>query len=788
MRGDMAAILKVSAFEPQRLLLEETLFHCANGYVGVRGNFEEGRAAGSRTVRGTYINAFYDTHPIHHPERLFAFPEVGEKIVNVTDTQTIELFVDGEPLALTPKSVSGYTRVLDGGSGVCSRSFVWTTRKAKRVKVDIRRVASLAVRELFAVEYCVSAIDEAFDAVVVAGIDGDVQNYYDVSDPRVSGSAFKPLVVVAVEADAGGGRGRLYVESRTRETAFSLGVLSLTEGSLSRIGLAGPPQAVAATAEPPAPGAGRAAISYSFRCEPGTAFVMVRKNIFADSARHGDVRKSVAAIGEAVYGLGFGDIADGQAERLSEFWDRADVAIEGDAQVEEGLRFNLFQLLQSAPDDGRSGIPAKGLSGEGYEGHYFWDTEIYMAPFFIYTNPAIARNLLAFRHSILDGARAHARDMGHRRGAAFPWRTIAGRECSAYYPSGSAQYHINADIAYACWKYFEATDDLPYLRDHGAEVLFETARIWMELGHFARGQFRIDAVTGPDEYTCLVDNNFYTNAMARYNLENALKARKILLDREPAALEELERRIGLGKGEPALWRKAAEAMYLPYDAALDLSPQDDTFLDKGPWDFEGTARENYPLLLHYHHLTLCRYQVCKQADAVLAHFLLPGTAAESTVRHSYDYYERITTHDSSLSYAVFAAMAARLGDAEKAYRYFTETVRLDIDDRHGNTRDGIHAANMGGTWLALVFGFGGFLPREGLAAFRPILPRQWRSLSFRVTYRGSTIRVIASRAGAERTAVRLKLMSGGPIEVELYGVRRLLTDELRGDSPAPSPA
>jgi alpha,alpha-trehalose phosphorylase len=392
-----------------------------------------------------------------------------------------------------------------------------------------------------------------------------------------------------------------------------------------------------------------------------------------------------------------------------------------------------------------------------------------MAPFFIYSNPAMARNLLSFRHATLPAARERAAEMGQKRGAAFPWRTIAGRECSAYYPSGSAQYHINADIAYAYMSYYEATDDFDFMAECGAEVLFETARTWLDIGHYADGTFRIESVTGPDEYTCLVDNNFYTNAMARHNLRGACRLFRELRDRAPDRLRELRAELKLADDEVVAWERAAFDMYLPYDAARDLTPQDDGFLSKEVWDFEGTPKDNYPLLLHYHHLAIIRRQVCKQADAVLAHLLLPDLVAESTKRKSFDYYERITTHDSSLSYSVFASMAARLGDAEKAYKYLLETVRLDLDDSHGNSKDGVHAAAMGGTWLALIFGFGGFKAFSGEISLDPVLPASWNALSFTVRYRGRTIRV---RVGRE--TVRIDLLSGKAIELTVRGRPALL--------------
>ncbi len=764
----MSKMIASSRLDPSALVLEETLYHVANGYLGLRGCFEEGYPGTPESVRGTYLNAFYDTHPINHPEKLYGFPETGERMLNVTDAQTIELSVDGERVLLEPGRFEGYERSLDAALGTMRRAFEWRSKSGSRIAVEIVRLASLPRPELFAVGYSLRALDRQASIVVTARLEGEVQNYFDESDPRLPGGVFKGLAVTDVEAEAGAKGGELYIESRTLSREASLGVLSLVEVEL------GPPFGAEAAKD-----TSSASLAISFDLAAGEAFFMTRKNVYVDSDRGADVREATHSSADDLRGLSFTTLAAEQERELAARWKAADAAAEGDEAVTEALRFDLFELIQSAPADERSSVPAKGLSGEGYEGHYFWDAEIYIAPFYRHSHPEAARRMLVFRHSTLALAREHARVMGQGRGAVFPWRTIAGRECSAYYPSGSAQYHINADIAYSAWKYYEATGDIGFMRDFGAEILFETARAWVELGHFADGQFRIDAVTGPDEYACIVDNNYYTNVMARFNLAKASELRATLAAHFPDALTGLERRIGLEAAERRAWEEAAERMYLPYDAARDITPQDDGFLRRGEWDFAGTPASDYPLLLNHHHLSLRRRQVCKQADAVLAYFLLPGVAAESTVRNSYAYYERITTHDSSLSYAVFAAMAARLGDPEKAYRYFARTVRLDLDDTQGNSKDGIHAANMGGTWLALAMGFGGLVTDGGIPAFSPVLPEAWRGLRFTAAFRGSTITVKAAHADGGRVETILELASGPALEVELDGERRFLERTLR---------
>lgn len=430
---------------------------------------------------------------------------------------------------------------------------------------------------------------------------------------------------------------------------------------------------------------------------------------------------------------------------MDSFWEQSDIQIKGDDLLQKGLRFNLFHLNQAAGRDGLTNIPAKGLTGDGYEGHYFWDTEMYMLPFFVYTQPKTAKSLLLYRYSILEKARNRAREMGVEQGVLFPWRTINGEECSAYYPAGTAQFHINADIAYGVKLYLEATNDKDFRYHEGFEILVETARFWMEFGDYIPGKentFCINGVTGPDEYTALVNNNYYTNRMVKTNLEYAVKLAKEVLSLPKEGLIEKTKTIAVEKNEIQLWENAAKNMNLPFDEEKQLTKQDDTFFDKTVWDFENTPKEKYPLLQHYHPLMIYRYQVNKQADVVLAQLLHSKQISQEQKTRDYHYYEAITTHDSSLSRSVFGMMASEIGEKEKAYRYFMDTALMDLTDQQGNTKDGIHAANMGGTWMSMVYGFAGMAIQEDKLTFSPRLPKEWKELSFKIHFKDSWFKVI----------------------------------------------
>ena len=402
---------------------------------------------------------------------------------------------------------------------------------------------------------------------------------------------------------------------------------------------------------------------------------------------------------------------------------------------------------------------------------------MYILPFLTITNPDLAKTLLEYRYATLDSARENAKILGHNQGALYPWRTISGRECSGYFPSGSAQYHINGDIAYALIAYYLATKDQNFLLEKGAEIIWETARLWMDTGNFYQGKFHINNVTGPDEYTCIVNNNYYTNLVAQYNLQWAVKVYQLL--KPYTGFQALIEKIGLEQEEINNFQKAADNMYLPYDESLKINPQDDSFLQKREWDLARIPKEKFPLLLHYHPLHLYRHQICKQADTVMAHFILEDAETPETIYNSFQYYEKITTHDSSLSYCIFSIMAARLGLIEKAYEYYEITANLDLQDKHHNTVDGIHVANIGGNYMAIVYGFGGFRLKEQGIFLAPVLPPKWRSYSFKLSYEGSGIIV-----EVKPDHCLLRLESGNPKQITVYGKAYLLQHTLKIDRPS----
>ncbi|HDQ13587.1 MAG TPA: beta-phosphoglucomutase [Sediminispirochaeta sp.] len=738
--------------ESEKMAEYESIFSLANGYIGVRACFEEMNYVWNR---GTFLNGFYESRPIIYGERAYGYPEHSQTILNVADGRKIQLWLEDEPFDLSTGKILHYHRELDVREGVLRRRITWRSPKEKSIEVLSERLVPFQRKHIVALRYLIRSIDFKGRVRLVSSLDGNVSNYHDPDDPRSgAGTAAEPLVYAEINGDSDFGE----LVARTTESQLSMacGVThrswkSERDGK-NRI-LKG--KKFSQT--------GEVGDRYDFSLEPGgefgvDKFISYSYRQQSEEARNIEVMRREL---EKAAGDGFDRLKEEEFSYLSNFWEHADVSIDGDLKLQQGIRFNLFQLLQSVGRDGMTSIPAKGLSGEGYEGHYFWDTEIYVLPLFIYTLPRTAQSLLEYRYSILEQARRRAEKLS-QRGALFPWRTINGEEASAYYPAGTAQYHIDADISYGIKKFIEITGTRDFL-PRAAEILIETARLWADLGEYVDrqgGAFCINGVTGPDEYTALVNNNYYTNIMAQNNLEFACRVLEELEEYDRASYTQVVNATGLREEEVEQWRRAAEAMFLPYDANLGIHPQDDSFLNKKIWPISEIPKEKRPLLLHYHPLVIYRHQIIKQADTVLALFLQGDKFSLAEKRRDFEYYDRLTTGDSSLSACVQSVIAAEVGRDELAYDYFRRTARIDLDNVNGNVRDGLHLAAMAGTWTSIVYGFAGLRDYDGQVSFEPHLPRRWKRLTFNLNVRGSLLEVAITH---NETAYTLK--EGEPLGI-----------------------
>lgn len=719
----------------------ETTFALSNGYIGTRGTMEEAYAFDVDTgMEGNFINGFYESTDIRYGEANFGSPLRSQTLLNLPNLKETRLYVDGEVFSLLESEISDYSRTLFLRDGLVRRSVVWTTKTGKRMKIDSLRLVSFAEKHIMAQRMEITPLNFSGEIILTSRLNMEVENQTRKTNPIVDYGPFgKRLAQERVEADG------LCVTYRG--TTIGSG---LTVGCGAQLSIMPQEQAISVHKDDR-----QAVCEVRLRAVQErtiTADKLIAYVCSLDEDYVGTVEAHTVHALEHAQAIGINRLIELQKAATADFWKHAEIEIEGeDAQhTVQGLNFNLFHIFQGAGRDGKRGMPAKALTGEGYEGHYFWDTEMYMIPLFIYTQPEVAKALLTWRFQTLEPARARARVMGHPIGALFPWRTINGEEASTYYPLGSAQYHINADISYAVYLYYQATGDTQFLIDMGAEILIETARVWADVGCFAAvrdGRYCICSVTGPDEYNVLVDNNFYTNLMARENLRDAVEAVHFLECEAPEKLEELKMRIGFDATELELWDKIAENMYFPYDEMRGIYPMDDGFLMRKPWDEEKIPPEKRAWLYeNYHPLFIMRHRMSKQADAILGFYLHGDCFSEEEIRRNYDFYQEITLHHSSLSTCIFGIVASDIGYHDEAFRYFSDSARMDLDDYHNNVYAGIHAANMAGTWQAITNGFAGMrMQRGGRLSFKPNLPAQWTRLAFEVQYQGAVIRIEMER-------------------------------------------
>ena len=740
-----------------KLAQSESVFALSNGHIGVRGTLDEGEPS---ALPGTYLNAFWEARPLPYAEAGYGYPEAGETVVNMTNGKIFRLLVDDSPFDIRYGDLLEHERRLDFRSGILKRVALWRSPTGKTVRVTSERLVSFAQRALMATRYTVEPTAAATRVVVQSELVTNEPRPAVSKDPRAAAALEAPL---ESEEFLGGDARAVLVhstkESRLRAGAAMGHVIDCPEDTEWHSEAWEDLGRTTVTATP----------------GPGDPLTITKFVTYGWSARRSvpAVRDQVsAALAEATH-TGWDELVAAQRSYLDDFWERADVEMDGDAELQQAIRFGLFHALQaSARGEGRA-IPAKGLTGPGYDGHTFWDTEAYVLPLLSYAAPNAAAEALKWRLATMHKARERAEELC-LEGATFPWRTISGAECGAYWPAGTAAFHINADIAQAVCRYCEVNIDPDFEREVGLPLLVETARLWRSLGHHdAHGAFRIDGVTGPDEYSAIADNNVYTNLLAQKNLR--------------AAADFAERFTEEGEGmkvdheEIASWRDAAERMTIPYDEELGVHPQSENFTEHDRWDFAGTEQDDYPLLLHYPYFDLYRKQVVKQADLVMAMAVRGDHFSAEEKARNFAYYEPLTVRDSSLSACVQAVMAAETGHLELAYDYLGEAALMDLDDLEHNSSDGIHIASLAGTWIATVCGFGGLRDGDGNLRFSPRLPMRLERICFRLGFRGRRLMVEVTKGGTTYS-----LLDGDPVRLHHFDEEvELGPDGLKFGPPSP---
>jgi alpha,alpha-trehalose phosphorylase len=727
-----------------------SVYAVQNRSLGVRHNIEE--AGDIEPLRGTFINGFFDTQPIHYGEKAYGFPLTNESMVSVPDAQTIEFMVGGLPIHYQSAKVLKNERSFDLKTGLVERKTTYQHPTLGLFHVATRRFVSAADPGLFLNEW--SLMSDTYEGPISIRSTLETKtSSVQIGDPRID-DTHEALEIIRFDASTQGGLALF----KTHHTEQYLATVIKHEPALSNV-----------------PCSSRLSFEDSFYLSPRQPFKLLK-------SAHYKVAKNISTLEEVIRPVidempQWNPSFEAHHTQLKSWLKDAEMTIKTHRpENDEAIVYNLFQLATAGGYDDNVSIAAKGLTGKGYHGHTFWDTEMYMVPYFMLHEPQKAYDLIQYRFHQLEAAKNEAHLLGAKRGAKFAWRTITGKENSAYYAAGSAQFHINSAIVHAIIQIYTLHQNHTWMRNTGLPILIETARFFTEVIYDDGTQCHLNNVTGPDEYSAVVNNNFYTNQMIVYQMDFMLEYFKA----HPEDLSFLGDIYYQANEELQLFKRIKETLVLLHDEALKIDVQDDGFLQRKPWDFKNTSPEKNPLLLHFHPLTIYRHQVLKQADTVLAHFILQNRPI-TIMENSYEYYLKRTTHDSSLSMCIYAGMAARLNRIEEAKTWYQETLRIDLDNTHQNTLHGLHLANLGGVHLGLWFGFLG-LKIKPILELNPHWPTDWstfkgqfkvhESKTVNVMIQDQTLTLWASEKIEMKIYDQLFTLTSWPIEFPLNGLNK----------------
>lgn len=715
-------------FNPANHRSSESIFSLGNGKMGQRANFEE-RYTGE-SLQGTYIGGVYYTDKTRVGWWKNGYPEYFAKVLNAPYWNGIDVEIDGEQLDLARCEVSDFVRTLNMREGFLERSFTATLPGGKHVKVNARRFISMANKELAAIRYAVTPVD--FDGTIAftSYIDGDVKN----QDANYDEKFWDILHTDAQDNEA-------CLCARTKKTGFLNGVAAKCHATING-------KAVQEKAQP-IHNASYAANRITVHATQGDEVCLCKYVAVTSSMNHAEteLEESARQLVQEALTTGYDTLFHAHAAVWETIWTHADITIEGDTAAQQGIRFNIFQLMQTyTGDDARLNIGPKGFTGEKYGGSTYWDTEAYCVPFYLATtDPAVTRNLLVYRYKQLDRAIENGAKLGFTGGAAlYPMVTMNGEECHNEWEITFEEIHRNGAIANAIRRYIDYTGDERYLEDCGLEVLTGIARFWAQRATFSneRQKYVILGVTGPNEYENNVNNNWYTNKIAVWCLKYTIEALEKVRQRSPERYAELTAKMHLDVAkETAHWKEIIQGMYFGENKLLGVFMQQDGYMDKEQTlvaDLDPAVR---PINQHWSWDRILRSCFIKQADVLQGIYFFEEEFDTDCIRRNFNFYESRTVHESSLSACVHAILAARIGDIHKAYEMYLRTSRLDLDDYNSEAREGLHITAMAGTWMSVVEGFGGMRVRDGLLSFRPSLPEGWKSFSFKVLHRGNRLQV-----------------------------------------------
>lgn len=742
-------------FDAERVKSSESLFSIGNGAMGQRANFEEHYSG--KTFQGSYIAGIYYPDKTKVGWWKNGYPEYFAKVLNAPNWIGIDIEINGENLDLAKcQSVSNFRRELNMKEGIYYRSFNAILANGTEIAVKVQRFLSLDLDEIGVINYEITALNSDAKIVFKPYVDAGVHN----EDANWEEKFWEPISVKHSGNEA-------FVTARTYKTHFTATTFMQNSILLEGSNLSVAPVSVEETKE-------KIQFCYQVAVTKGQSTTIQKIGGYTVSMNHEDTilaaKKSIAKALE----IGVSQLTENQKQAWAKIWEMSDITIDGDVKAQQGIRFNIFQLNQTyLGKDSRLNIGPKGFTGEKYGGSTYWDTEAYCIPFYMATkDQQVARNLLAYRYNQLDKAIENAEKLGFKNGAAlYPMVTMNGEECHNEWEITFEEIHRNGAIAFAIYNYYRFTGDYSYIPEKGLEVLIGIARFWHQRATFStyRNQYVILGVTGPNEYENNVNNNWYTNYIAKWCIDYTVEQINKIENEYPSDYTRIMNKVKLSQAEISAMKKVADNMYFPYSEEHGVYLQQDGFLDKELITVADLDKAQRPINQKWSWDRILRSPYIKQADTLQGFYFFEDHFTKEQLEKHFDFYEPFTVHESSLSPCVHSIQAAVLGRMEQAYTFYLRTSRLDLDDYNKEVEEGLHITSMAGTWMSIVEGFGGMRVRNNQLHFEPKIPEQWKGYSFKVNFRNSIVKVEVKQEGTN-----VSIEGNSDVEVFVNGESQLI--------------
>ena len=746
---------------PEYNKVSESIFSIGNGKFGQRGNFEEYYSGDS--LQGNYISGIYYPDKTRVGWWKNGYPEYFAKVLNAPDWIGIKIKIDGEKLDLAKCKITDFKRILDMKNGYFRKRYVAELKNGKKIHVNSKRFLSIVNDELGVIKYSIKPLNFDGTIQVLADVNANVKN----QDANYDEKFWKEIETSASV--------KPYTIAETYKTEFRVCTAFDMQFSFDEKPIS--PENIQRIEKEKYAG-----MQFELPVKTDRETIIYKYAAVSSSLYHNKEDLAQRAYETLDYALknGYEKLKEENYAAWAKKWNDSDIVIEGDVAAQQGIRYNIFQMNQTyTGKDERLNIGPKGLTGEKYGGSTYWDTEAYMLPFFLSSaDQKVARNLLIYRYKYLQKAIENAEKLGFKNGAAlYPMVTMNGEECHNEWEITFEEIHRNGAIAYAIFNYVRYTEDKDYLSDYGLEVLIAISRFWAQRVNFSeeRQKYVMLGVTGPNEYENNVNNNWHTNNIACWTMDYTREVMDYVKKKAPKKYKELSQKINFDEqSETSKWKEISENMHFPYDEKRQVYLQQDGFLDKELKNKKELSHLETPIHQHWSWDRILRSCYIKQADVLQSMYFFEDRFDTETIRRHYNFYEPMTVHESSLSSCVHSILAAKIGDKDRAYKFYLNAARLDLDDYNNDTEDGLHITSMGGTWMTVVQGFGGMRIKDGKLSFKPFVPEQWNSFSFKINFRGITLKIQISK-----TEIIINNESNSDLEIYLND--RIHTIEAHND-------